>query len=132
MKKCYIIRGLPGSGKSTLAKKLAGESGKIHSTDDQFIVEGVYVFDPKKLGINHEKNFNNFKKSLEMGVDPVIVDNTNTQKWEYKKYVDLAESMGYQVEIQCVPHIDPVLAAKRNTHGVPEEAIRKMLKRWEA
>ena len=130
-KQAIIIRGIPGSGKSTLAKTLVGESGVIHSTDDLFLVEGVYKFDPKSLGKHHEANYNAFKKSILSGISPVILDNTNTQKWEYEKYQKLAEEMGYEVEIVKVPHIDPVLASKRNTHGVPEDAIRRMLARWE-
>ena len=38
IKYAYIMRGIPGSGKSTAAKKIAGEEGKIHSTDTYFMV----------------------------------------------------------------------------------------------
>ena len=43
------MRGLPGSGKSTKAKKIAGEHGVIYSTDDFFMVNGVYVYDAKMI-----------------------------------------------------------------------------------
>jgi len=131
-KKVFVMRGIPGSGKSTLARQLAGDNGKIHSTDDYFLVEGRYVFDSSKLHRNHQLNFSAFQRSLQEGVETVVLDNTNTQHWEYQEYVKLAEKMGYEVEIVCVPHIDTVLAAQRNTHGVPEASIRKMLARWES
>jgi adenylate kinase family enzyme len=51
------MRGIPGSGKSTTAKKLAGETGKIHSTDNYFMVDGEYKFDPSKIREYHEANF---------------------------------------------------------------------------
>ena len=132
MKKVYIMRGIPGSGKSTMARKLAGSTGKIHSTDDYFMKNGEYVFEPKDLRRNHQLNFEAFKADLALGVSPVIVDNTNTQRWEFQNYVEAAEAAGYEVEVVNIPHIDPKLAAQRNTHGVPEEAIRRMLSRWEA
>jgi adenylate kinase family enzyme len=44
------MRGLPGSGKSTKAKELAGEQGLVFSTDDFFMVNGKYIFDPKMIG----------------------------------------------------------------------------------
>jgi len=131
MKRCIILRGIPGSGKSTKARELAGSTGKIHSTDDYFEVDGEYRFNPKMLGRNHELNFKAFKVSLALGIDPVVVDNTNIRLWEFQKYEAAAAEAGYQVEIVKVPHVDPKLAAERNTHGVPEHAIRRMLARWE-
>jgi len=131
MKQCIILRGIPGSGKSTKARELAGATGIIHSTDDYFVVDGEYRFKPGKLGHNHSLNFQAFQASLTLGVTPVVLDNTNTQKWEFENYVAEAEEAGYQVEVVTVPHIDPALAAQRNTHGVPEVAIRRMLARWE-
>lgn len=130
-KKCFVMRGIPGSGKSTRARQLAGDSGKIHSTDDYFMKNGKYVFDASRIQHNHHLNFEAFKADLALGISPVIVDNTNTQKWEYEKYQKAAEEAGYQVEVISIPHIDPVVAAQRNTHGVPEVAIRRMIARWE-
>ena len=131
-KKCFVMRGIPGSGKSTRASQLAGTTGKIHSTDSFFMKNGKYVFDVSKLHRNHQLNFQAFMVDIALGISPVVVDNTNSQKWEYQKYVIAAEEAGYEVEIVNVPHIDPALAAQRNTHGVSEDIIRKMLARWEA
>ena len=131
MKKVIIMRGIPGSGKSTMAQQLAGDTGKIHSTDDYFMKDGKYEFDTNKLRRNHQLNFQAFKRDLALGISPVIVDNTNSQKWEYENYTKAAEDAGYEVEVVQVPHIDPKHAAQRNTHGVPEESIRRMIARWE-
>lgn len=131
MKKVYIMRGVSGSGKSTAARRLAGDSGKIHSTDDYFMHGEKYLFDPSKLQRNHQLNFEAFRADLALGVSPIIVDNTNTRKWEYKNYVEAAKEAGYEVEIVEMPHPDPFTAAKRSLHGVPEESIRRMIARWE-
>jgi hypothetical protein len=93
--------------------------------------DGEYRFDPYLLPRYHDLNFQAFKTDLQLGVSPVIVDNTNTRKWEYEKYEKEAKKAGYEVEIISVPHIDSTIAAQRNTHGVPEEVIRKMIARWE-
>lgn len=127
----YIMRGIPGSGKSTKAKLLAGDTGRIHSTDDYFMQDGKYVFNVDKLEENHQLNFQAFKADLQQGVSPLIVDNTNSRRWEYQRYINEAEIMGYQVEVVQIPHIDAALAAQRNTHGVPEYAIQRMINRWQ-
>lgn len=67
MRIAYIMRGIPGSGKSTIAKIIAGDTGKIHSTDDFFYNPyGEYCFDPKLLKEYHEKNFRNSAKASTM------------------------------------------------------------------
>jgi predicted kinase len=141
------MRGIPGSGKSTVAERIAKGleqhsffsrekgicSGKarIHSTDNYFMVDGEYRFDPTKLGEYHKTNFEAFKESVATGYPVVICDNTNTTKWEYERYQKAAEEAGYIVSIISMPHPEPEVAAERNSHGVPLEAIKRMLKRWE-
>jgi len=130
MKRVIIMRGIPGSGKSTRARELVGE-GIIHSTDDLFMVNGEYKFNHRMLGYNHGKNLKNFIKSLELGLSPVIVDNTNVRKRDYKGYVKAAEDAGYEVEFEVLPLIDVKVATARNTHSVPEFAIQRMIDRWQ-
>jgi len=131
MKKAYIMRGLPGSGKSTLARRLAGESGRVHSTDDFFKREGEYHFDPALLQKNHHLNFESFSRSLIEGVSVVVLDNTNSQKWEYEKHVATAMQYGYEVEIISMPHLPAETAASKTLHHVPIDTIIVMLARWE-
>jgi len=129
----YITRGISGSGKSTLAKTLAPKEN-IFSTDDFFMVDGEYRFDPKKLGEYHKKNQQRVEEALKKGISPIVVDNTNTQGWEIKPYVELADKYGYGVELK-EPNtpwkFDSKELSKRNTHGVPEDSIKRMIDRYQ-
>lgn len=85
-----ILRGLPGSGKSTYAQKLANgvEGAVICSADDFHIdADGVYRFNRYNMRAAHEACFMKFKKAVDKGAPLVIVDNTNTQHWEFAKYL---------------------------------------------
>lgn len=126
----YIMRGIQGSGKSTVARQLAGERGVIHSTDNFFMVNGQFQFNPKKLQEYHDANFKAFCQSLRAGIEIVICDNTNSQPWHFDRYVKAAEDAEYMVAFVIMPHPDPAVAAKRNIHNVPEEVIRRTLKEW--
>jgi predicted kinase len=126
------MRGITGSGKSTLAKELAGEFGVIHSTDKFFYhADGTYHFDFEELENNHNRNFEDFCLSLREGVPVVICDNTNSQKWEFARYVEAAEAAGYRVAIVILPHPDPQVAADRSTKKTPTNVIAKMIYNWE-
>jgi len=131
-KRVYIMRGISGSGKSTIAKILAEKkNGKICSTDDFFIINGEYKFDPSKLKENHEKNFEKFKELIDKGAEVIIVDNTNLRYWEAEKYIKEAKKHNYKViVVNIIPPKDPKVLAKRNSHGVPLEAIKQMYERF--
>jgi predicted kinase len=133
-KRLMILRGLPGSGKSTLARELAGKDGIIFSTDDLFYINGRYVFDRSKLGEYHERNRENARQAMLIEISPVVIDNTNTTAWEMKPYVELAQSLGYEVAIlePSTPwKFDCAELARRNSHGVPHDKIERMLERYE-
>ena len=71
---------------------------------------------------------------MKKGVPLIIIDNTNTQKWEARPYIILAQEFGYSVEIRetSTPWAkDAAELAKRNVHGVPLQSIEAMLARWE-
>lgn len=131
MKVAYIMRGITGSGKSTLARRLAGSTGRIHSTDDFFYVDGEYIFDPRWLGVYHDRNFDAFCASLAEGIEIVICDNTNSQHWQFERYVDAAKKAGYTVAIVFLPHPDIDVALQRSSHGTQRHTIERMLDRWE-
>ena len=131
MKVAFIIRGVPGSGKSTLAKKLAGDGGIVHSTDNYFSVNGEYRFDPEKLSAYHDLNHAAFCRSLREGIDVVVCDNTNAKRWQFEPYAQAAQRAGYVVAFVVMPHPNSNVAARRTIHNVPAHVIERMIEEWE-
>ena len=131
----YIMRGCPGSGKSTLATELKGRNGRVFSTDDFFVQsDGEYVFDPKKVATYHQRNQERARKAISEGVSPVVIDNTNTTYWEMRPYVETGLRHGYRIEFvePSTPwKYDTSELSRRNSHGVNEETIKRMLKRFQ-
>lgn len=120
-----VMQGPSGGGKSTLAKQLKallealGHTVRICSTDDQFNVDGVYKFDPTKLGAYHAINQKLAVEALERG-ESVIVDNTNLQRWEAKPYVEAAVRLDIPVSFhRCAGKF-------QNVHGVPDFKVDQM------
>lgn len=142
-RKLYILRGIPGSGKSTKAKELQehyrsmGLTCRIRSTDEQFVnkITGQYDFDPKKLGWAHNQNQMLVERDMHQERDVIIVDNTNIKKRDYARYLAFAAQYGYDVEYCIVgdysdrSNIEKYW--KRNTHGVPIEAVTRMFDAFE-
>lgn len=141
MKQLILTRGVPGSGKSFLAKQLKekhmhdGLTCHIFSTDDYWYIGNgdKYIFDFSKIGVAHRWNQKRVKNAMHNCENVVIVDNTNTTWKEMKKYVDMAKTHGYNVELvepstEWKHDVDECF--KRNSHGVPKEAIQRMLDRF--
>nr|XP_014434569.1 NEDD4-binding protein 2-like 2 isoform X4 [Pelodiscus sinensis] len=131
-----ILRGLPGSGKTTLSRILLGQNhdGVVFSTDDYFRQQDGYTYNVAQLGDAHDWNQKRAKQAMDQGRTPVIIDNTNTQAWEMKPYVEMALGKGYRVEFHEPDtwwKFDPAELEKRNKHGVPREKIAQMLERYE-
>eukprot|EP01080_Neovahlkampfia_damariscottae_P006581 gene6581-10744_t len=135
-KTLVIVRGISGSGKSTLCKKILEENkdGKVFSTDEFFMKDGKYIFNGKLIGKAHEWNQKRAFEAMEKSCPLILIDNTNTCRWEAKPYVEFGLKNDY--EIKVVETSTPWCKnaeelAKKNQHGVPIEAIQAMLKRWE-
>ncbi|XP_074842436.1 NEDD4-binding protein 2-like 2 isoform X2 [Carettochelys insculpta] len=131
-----ILRGLPGSGKTTLSRILHGQNpdGVVFSTDDYFRQQDGYTYNVAQLGDAHNWNQKRAKQAMDQGRSPVIIDNTNTQAWEMKPYVETALGKGYRVEFHEPDtwwKFDPEELEKRNKHGVSREKIAQMLERYE-
>lgn len=132
-KKLIIMRGLPGSGKSGAAKRFVG-NGIIHSTDDFFINNGGYVFDEKNVSRFHHFNFLSSVRSMQEGMSPVIIDNTNIIAEHCVDYIEAGKMYGYDiivVEPSATWSFDIDELMKRNTHGVPRETLVDMLDKYE-
>ena len=129
----FLVRGLPGSGKSTVANNIR-QVEMVFSTDDYFMVNGEYKFDPSKLGQAHFSMQRNVLEYLQSDNDcNTVVANTFTQRWEMEPYLKIAEQTGARVVvIDCFDGgmTDEELAAK-NVHGVPQASITAMRARWE-
>ncbi|XP_037655755.1 NEDD4-binding protein 2-like 2 isoform X2 [Choloepus didactylus] len=131
-----LLRGLPGSGKTTLSRVLLAQSrnGIVFSTDDYFRQQDGYRYNVTQLGDAHDWNQNRAKQAIDQGRSPVIIDNTNTQAWEMKPYVEMAIGKGYKVEFhepETWWKFDPEELEKRNKHGVSRQKIAQMLERYE-
>lgn len=138
-----IMRGIPGSGKSSLAERIRYEllrknqTGFIYSSDDFWMKNGEYKFIPTLLGKAHAWNLTRFAKSCEAKHDFAIIDNTNTTWGDCRLYV---QKMRELTEDRRVTFYEPdtdwkndaEICAKKNTHGVPQASIQKMLDRFES
>lgn len=107
----------------------------IRSTDALFVVDGTYRFDPTKLGMNHHRNQRLVEQDMLNGTELIIVDNTNIKRRDFQNYVNLAQLHGYKVEEITIGGFDDEfvnICFKRNQHGVPLEAIKRMAANFEA
>ena len=129
-KRVVIVRGISGSGKSTYIRNhLSG--AYVCSADDFFIDSaGDYKFNPHKLGEAHRWCYSKFLTALTEQRQTVVVDNTNTQLFEFYGYVQLAWAHEYLVHV--VRMDTPVeVAAARNLHGVPDVSVKAMQERFQ-
>jgi len=118
--KVVVLRGVSGSGKSHYGRSLAAASAV--SADNFFVGgDGVYRFDPSKLHLAHAqcmRQFIDLVREQPRAGGLVVVDNTATTVAEIAPYMAVASAYGWDAEVHDVL-CDVVLAAARNTHGVP-------------
>lgn len=120
--KLTLIRGLPGSGKSTLAKSFDAH----HLEADMFFVDasGEYVYQPEKIADAHQWCQTMTEQCLLEQRD-VVVSNTFVQRWEIMPYFEMAKRHKAQFEVlECNNNYG-------NVHGVTQQTITKMKKRWQ-
>jgi len=143
-KTVIINRAVPGSGKTTItncivnALKEKNINVSIHSTDEYFMVGNKYMFDIDKLNTYHQKNFVEFKKSIN-NIDVIICDNTNIAPWQTELYTQLARKHQYQILIitlnprELSKHIESqkVTKEKPDAHGVEEDILKIMIHEYE-
>jgi energy-coupling factor transporter ATP-binding protein EcfA2 len=129
MKELFLLRGLPGSGKSTLAKSIGG----VHYEADMFFIkDGEYQFDVTLLRDAHSWCQTQVSNAMILNLatkinERIVVSNTFTQEWEMTPYFELAEKYGYRVHSLIVENRHGGV----NEHGVPEDKLGLMKKRFE-
>jgi predicted kinase len=131
-----ILRGLPGSGKSTaIRNRMQSHTTRplILSADHYFMQNGVYCFDPSKLGAAHAHCQTQCVHAMSVDTPWIVIDNTHTQAWEYQLVCALARVFNYHVEFVDLYDggcSDEELA-RRNIHGVSQDQIARMRARYE-
>ena len=140
-----VMSAIPGSGKTTVAERLLEEAvtstfKRIISADQYHTKEdGTYDWKPENAGLAHDWCFMRYMRALEhvqsaIYTEPekalIIVDNTNTQRWEASQYVSTGRYFGHEVIITRVV-CDLDVCLERQTHNVPEKTIRAMQARFE-
>jgi predicted kinase len=128
-----IYRGLPGTGKSYMIEDLRRciptQRGLVFSADNFWLIDGQYIFDPKRIGEAHAWCFRRYLEALQDGnFDYYIVDNTNISAFEIAPYIQAANAYGLQSEIITV-WCSLETAIKRNTHNVPATSVVSMYQR---
>ncbi|NXM16517.1 N42L1 protein, partial [Ploceus nigricollis] len=109
-------------------------SAVVLSTDDFFVENGVYIFEPDFLEDAHKWNQKRARKAMKNGKSPVIIDNTNIHAWEMKPYVMMARENRYEVTFQepDTPwKFNVQELTRRNIHHVPREKIQRMKEQYE-
>lgn len=131
MKYLILVRGISGSGKSTFAKKLKGiletTNHKVvhYETDDYFMNNGVYKFNPDNVHKYHTENQKRTFNALNNPhIDVVIVSNTFVKLWELKPYMEYALNNNVKVLVY------EMAQEFKNIHDVPSEHIERMKNRF--
>ena len=134
-----LVRGVSGAGKSTIADMLNIYLNSCFSTDDMFMVDGEYKFDPSKLGEYHDATVQKVKDimgdrqfEINTGEDlltpiTIVVHNTFTQEWEMKPYFELAEEFNWHVHTIIVENRH----GSKSIHDVPDDVIKAQKERFE-
>ena len=125
-KHLYLIRGVSGSGKTTFVTSLVQDHHRVICTDDFFMVNGEYVFDPTKLKENHLECQKKVGEWLSRG-KTVFVHNTFTCEWEMTPYFTLAETFGYKVFTLIVENRHQ----GTSVHNVPDDVLESQKGRFE-
>lgn len=124
MKMLYLFRGLPGSGKSTLAKTLANALSAPQFEHDAYLYtdEGEYLWTPPRMAFAYRQCLRDTEAAMVAGYPAVVVSNVFPTAKSMKKYVKLADELGYGVTYAVVEN----RRGGKDIHSVPAEALNDM------
>ena len=124
-KNLILVRGVSGSGKSTFAEEFLFPISLLISTDDFFVVDGEYQFNPELLPENHLKCLKSVESEMEhpqQDICPnIVVHNTFTKAWEIEPYKELADKYGYNFYTIIVENRHK----SSSIHDVPDYVISR-------
>ena len=116
-------------------ERSVGHYGWVVGADDFFEGSEGYRFDKTKLAEAHGQCFRRFIDLLDVGVDLVIVDNTNTTTEEIAPYMLGASAYGYEAEVITIEvklKIGKVwlddFAHRRSIHACPADTILRQMR----
>jgi NEDD4-binding protein 2 len=104
------MKSISGSGKSSVASLIASgynnrsSCSSVRSTDNYFMKDGKYCFDPKMLGQYHANTLRDVQNDMIDETPCIILDNTNLKSDHIKPYIKAAKHYGYSVtliEVDC-------------------------------
>lgn len=126
MQELHMFIGIPGSGKSTQAKNWQARFGKycpIFEADMFFEKDRKYDWKPELLRAAHQWCFKQVEETLKSG-HSVIVSNTFLTPRERHPYIELAKKYNAKLKVwTCTGNY-------QNVHGVPQETIERMRKKF--
>ena len=110
-------------------KRLASDGVNVYSQ----------VFSKDKLKDAHQYCWETFKQAVEevqygKKINRIVLDNTNSRKCEYEKYLKYAVDKGLTfvvIEVACSGPFQVSTFCKRSKHKVPHKVAHHMFTRWE-
>ena len=126
-----LVRGVSGSGKSEFVREFIYPTSLVISTDDFFMIDGEYKFDPALLAENHAKCIRSVESEMEHPSDDmcqtIVVHNTFTKAWEIEPYKELADKYGYNFYTIIIENRH----GSKSIHDVPDSVISNQKDRFE-
>jgi predicted kinase len=118
-----LCRGVPGAGKSSFAEDMAA-GAPVLATDDFFMDEGIYKWDPKQLHRAHRDCEERTEAEMQKETPKIFVCNTFVRASDMNPYLELAEEYGYTT--YCV--ILENRHGHKDVHNVPQDVRLRMSK----
>lgn len=128
MKEVFILRSVPGAGKSTLAKTLVhGIKRSAICEADSYLYneQNEYVWSDKRAWYAHKKCYQKYELALKMGLNRIVVSNTNVESKDVNRYSKLAKEFGYTVYVIVIENRHD----GKDSHNVSVEKKKDMAER---